>query len=137
MKIAQLLVLQRAVVAAETGETEYPADMLEVLHDRFMVYGSRSPINWVQKLRVYGKKIRDSTTSLGYMVWLDDGQELEYRGLQFSMTGLKQFVRQQVTQAQDQLQQLLLIHAEEAREDVIPKLRLQDLKDDPALSRLG
>jgi len=71
------------------------------------------------------------------MVWLDDGQELEYRGLQFSMTGLKQFVRQQVTQAQDQLQQLLLIHAEEAREDVIPKLRLQDLKDDPALSRLG
>ena len=122
VKIAQLLVLQRAVVAAETGETEYPADMLEVLHDRFMVYGSRSPINWVQKLRVYGKKIRDSTTSLGYMVWLDDGQELEYRGLQFSMTGLKQFVRQQVTQAQDQLQQLLLIHAEEAREEVIPKL---------------
>src|SRR5438045_878406 len=137
VKIAQLLVLQRAVVAAETGETEYPADMLEVLHDRFMVYGSRSPINWVQKLRVYGKKIRDSTTSLGYMVWLDDGQELEYRGLQFSMTGLKQFVRQQVTQAQDQLQQLLLIHAEEAREAVIPKLRIQDLKDDPALSRLG
>src|SRR5436190_2328083 len=137
VKIAQLLVLQRAVVAAETGETEYPADMLEVLHDRFMVYGSRSPINWVQKLRVYGKKIRDSTTSLGYMVWSDDGQELEYRSLQFSMTGLKQFVRQQVSQAQDQLQQLLLIHAEEAREDVVPKLRLQDLKDNPALSRLG
>ena len=137
VKIAQLLVLQRAVAAAETGETEYPADMLEVMQDRFMVYGSRSPINWIQKLRVYGKKIRDSTTSLGYIVWSDDGQELEYQGLRLSMAGLKQFIRQQVNLAQEQLQQLLLIHAEEAREDVVPVLRLQDLRDDPALSQLG
>jgi hypothetical protein len=137
VKIAQLLVLQRAVVAAETGETEYPAEMLEVMQDRFIVYGSRSPINWVQKLRVYGKKIRDSTTSLGYIVWSDDGQELEYKGLKFSIAALKQFVRQQVNLAQDQLQQLLLIHAEEAREEVVPILRLHDLKDDPSLSRLG
>jgi hypothetical protein len=137
VKIAQLLVLQRAVVAAESGETEYPAEMLEVMQDRFIVYGSRSPINWVQKLRVYGKKIRDSTTSLGYIVWSDDGQELEYKGLKFSIAALKQFVRQQVNLAQDQLQQLLLIHAEEAREEVVPILRLHDLKDDPSLSRLG
>jgi hypothetical protein len=111
--------------------------MLEVMQDRFIVYGSRSPINWVQKLRVYGKKIRDSTTSLGYIVWSNDGQELEYKGLKLSMAGLKQFVRQQVDQAQDQLQQLLLIHAEETREDVVPMLRLQDLRDDPSLSRPG
>src|SRR5438045_9800059 len=106
--------------------------MVEVSHDRFMVYGSRSPIKWVQKLRVYGKKIRDSTTSLGYMVWSDDGQELEYRSLQLSITGLKQFVRQQVSQAQDRLQQLLLLHAQEAREGAVPTLRLQHLKDNPA-----
>jgi hypothetical protein len=31
VKIAQLLVLQRAVVVAETSETEYPANMLEVM----------------------------------------------------------------------------------------------------------
>jgi hypothetical protein len=55
--------------------------MLEVLHNCFMVYGSCLLINWVQKLWVYRKKIRDSTTSLGYMVWLDDGQELEYSRL--------------------------------------------------------
>lgn len=135
VKIAQLLVLQQAVVAAETGETEYPADMLEVMQDRFMVYGSCSPINWVQKLRVYRKKIRDSTTTLGYMVWSDDGQELEYKGLQLRMTSLKHFVCQQVDQAQYQLQQLLLIHAEEVQEDVVPILQLQDIRDDPSLSR--
>jgi hypothetical protein len=137
IKISQLLVLQRAVVAAEGGETEYPAQMIEVMQDRFMVYGSRSPIDWAQKLRVYGKKIRDSTTSLGYIIWSDDGQKLDYKGLELSMSGLKQFVRQQVELVQDQLQQLLLIHAKEVKEDVIPMLRLQDLKDDPALSRLG
>jgi hypothetical protein len=78
VKIAQLLVLQRAVVAAEASETEYPAKMIDVMHDRFMVYGSRSPINWIQKLRTYGKKIRDTTTSLGYLIWSDNGEVLEY-----------------------------------------------------------
>jgi hypothetical protein len=67
IKIAQLLVLQRGVVAAEHGETEHPAEMIEDMQCRFMVYGSGSAINWAQKLRVYGKKIRDSTTSLGYI----------------------------------------------------------------------
>jgi hypothetical protein len=46
IKIAQMLVLQRAVAAAEGGETEYPAQMIEAMQDRFMVYRSRSPINW-------------------------------------------------------------------------------------------
>lgn len=45
IKIAQLLVIQRAVSAAELGETEYPAQMIETLQSRFMTYGSRSPIN--------------------------------------------------------------------------------------------
>lgn len=132
IKIAQMLVLQRAVAAAEDGETEYPAQMLEVMQDRFMVYGSRSPINWAQKLRVYGKKIRDSTTCLGYIIWSDDGQKLNYKDMELSMS----FVQQQVDFAQDQREQLLLIHAEEARVNVVPMLRLQDLKDNPALNQL-
>ncbi|KAL5344753.1 hypothetical protein ACLOAV_010150 [Pseudogymnoascus australis] len=137
IKIAQMLILQRAVAAVDDGETEYPSQMIDDMQDRFMAYGSRSPINWAQKLRVYGKKIRDSTTSLGYMVWSEDRQKLTYRDLELSMSGLKQFARWQVEAAQEQLQQLLLIHAEEAREDVVPKLRLQDLKDNPALNQVG
>ena len=86
---------------------------------------------------MYGKKIRDTTTSLGYLIWSNDGEVLEYRGLQLSMTGLRQFIRYQVNQAQDQLQTLLLIYAKETKEEVVPILRLQDLKDDPSLSRLG
>jgi len=66
IKIAQLLILKLTLVTAKGGEAEHPAQMLEVTQDHFMVYGSRLPINWAQKPRVYGKKIRDSTTSLGY-----------------------------------------------------------------------
>jgi hypothetical protein len=57
--------------------------------------------------------------------------------LELIISGLKKFVQQQVELAQDQLQQLLLIHADEAREDIVPLLRLQDLKDNPALNQLG
>ncbi|KFZ13107.1 hypothetical protein V501_03876 [Pseudogymnoascus sp. VKM F-4519 (FW-2642)] len=135
IKIMQMLILQRAVAAVEDGETEYPAQMIDDMQDRFMAYGSRSPINWAQKLRVYRKKIRDSTTSLGYMVWSEDRQKLTYRDLELSMSGLKQFARWQVEAAQEQLQQLLLIHTDEAREDVVPMLRLQDLKDNLALNQ--
>lgn len=57
-----------------------------------MVYNTRSPMNWIQKLRTYGKKIRDTTTALGHIIWSDDGEELSYKGLELSMTGFKYFV---------------------------------------------
>jgi hypothetical protein len=129
--------LQQAVAAAESNETEYLAQIIEVIQDRFIVYRSRLPINWAQKLQVYRKKIQDSTTSLGYIIWSDDSQKLNYKDLKLSMSGLKQFVRQQVERAQDQLQQLLLIYAKKVREDVISILWLQDLKDNPAFNQLS
>src|SRR5450432_2096409 len=115
------------------GETAYPALMLETMQERFMIYGSRSLINWVQKLRTYGKKIRNTTTSLGCIVWSDDGQKLEYKKLEFTMVQLKLFVQQQVELAQDQLHQLLLLHSSEAWDNVVPALDLLTLKDDPSI----
>jgi hypothetical protein len=135
--MAQMLVIQRAVVAAESGETEYPVQALEEMQDRFMVYGSHSPINWAQKLRTSGKKIRDSTTSLGFIIWSDDGQHLSYKDFELDMAQLKLFVSTQVELAQTQLQELLLIHPDEAREDVVPALSLHSLKDDPTISQNG
>jgi hypothetical protein len=37
IKIAQMLVIRRAIVAAEDGHVEYPADMLDDLRQRFLV----------------------------------------------------------------------------------------------------
>jgi hypothetical protein len=135
IKMAQMLVVQRAVMAADYGEVEYPADLLEVIRDRFMIYGSNSPMNWALKLRAYGKKVRDSTTSLGFIIWSEDGSTLSYKDTKLTMSSLGDFVRKQVELAQAELEDLLLIHPDEDRADVLPSLVLRDLKDDPSISR--
>lgn len=107
------------------------------MQDRFVVYESRSPINWVQKLRAYGSKIRDSTTSLGYIEWSDDGQQLLYKELEFTIEGLRGFSRKQTELAQEQLAELLLVHPDEDREDVVPETTLSRLKDDLTIQQEG
>jgi hypothetical protein len=137
IKIAQLLVIQRSVLAVELDEVDHAADILDMMQDRFMVYGTRSPMNWVQKLRTYGKKIQDTTTSLGHIIWTDDGEQLTYKDFEVTMTNLKSFVAKQVSIAQQQLHDLLLIHEDEDRESVTPKFNLRSLKDDPSISEPG
>jgi hypothetical protein len=105
------------------------------MRDRFMIYGSNSPMNWALKLRAYGKKVRDSTTSLGFIIWSEDGSTLSYKDTELTMSGLGDFVRKRVELAQAELEDLLLIHPDEDRADVLPSLVLRDLKDDPSISR--
>lgn len=45
IKMAQLLVIQRAVLAVDRGEVLHVADMLNAMQERFMVYGTHSPLN--------------------------------------------------------------------------------------------
>lgn len=131
VKMAQLLVLRQAIAAKEAGECEHPAQALEEMQERFMVYNTRSPMNWIQKLRTYGKKIRDATTDLGFIVWSDDGERLSYLGLELGMAQLRRFMRKQLDLAQAQLEEILLLHPNEGREGVVPALCLADLKDNP------
>lgn len=42
IKIAQMLVVQRSVTAAEEGEVDHPSDMLDEMRERFIVRGSRT-----------------------------------------------------------------------------------------------
>jgi hypothetical protein len=107
------------------------------MQDRFMAYGTRSPMNWAQKLRAYGKSIQDTTTSLGRIIWSDDGQDLEYKGLALNMTQLKRFLALQVEAVQEQLRELLLVHPEEERAAIVPPLNLRSLKDDPSKDQPG
>jgi hypothetical protein len=79
VKMAQMLVIQRAVMAAEEGEVEHPSDFLDEMRDRFMVRGSRSAFDWACRLRAYAKKIVDNTTSIGYISWSEDGQTATYK----------------------------------------------------------
>jgi len=57
IKVAQMLVIQRSVRAAEDGEVDYPGDLLDEMRDRFLLHGTHSPFNWALRLRAYGKKV--------------------------------------------------------------------------------
>jgi hypothetical protein len=132
IKIAQLLVIQRSVVAVKQGEAVYPGDILDEMQLRFMVYGTRSPMNWAQKLWGYGKRIRETSTCLGHMKWSDNGQHLSYRGLELSKTQFGRFVQHQIKQLQAQLEELLLVSNVN-----VPPLDLQALKDNPGICTPG
>ncbi|KAE9381022.1 hypothetical protein N431DRAFT_449748 [Stipitochalara longipes BDJ] len=86
VKMAQLLVVQRAVVAAECEETQFPSEALDEMQDCFMVLESRSPMNLVLKLRAYGKKIRESIIYLGSLIWSLNGEKLLYVNLELTMS---------------------------------------------------
>jgi hypothetical protein len=45
IKMAQMLVVQQSVVAAEEGEVEHPLDMLDEIREQFIVRGSRTAFN--------------------------------------------------------------------------------------------
>jgi hypothetical protein len=57
IKMAQFLVAQRAVVGVQEGEADFPSESLDRMKDRFMVYGSRSPVEWALKLRAFGRGV--------------------------------------------------------------------------------
>ena len=138
VKIAQMLILQSAVAATDRGDIEHPADMLDEMRERFMIQGTRSPFNWASRLRTYAKKVRDSTTSLGYIEWNDEGDCVSYRDIRnLQMSQLSDFVRKQIAKAQDQLEALLLLHPEETRQQLGIRFWMHRLVDSAVENRKG
>jgi hypothetical protein len=90
--------------------------------------------NWIQKLRSHGKKIRDTTTGLGHIVWSDTDEEVSYRGLELSMTGLKEFIARQAKMAEAQLHSLLSVYEDKNWTATVPALYLNNIQDNPAIS---
>ena len=88
-----MLVAQRAVELAEDGYVKHPGDALDEMRERFLIYGVRALFGWITRLRTYGKKIQNTSTSLGYLAWSDDHQSLHYRDLQLTIDALARFVR--------------------------------------------
>lgn len=74
IKLAQLLVIQHAVIKHRAGRVIFPNELVAELQDRFMVFGSDTPMNWILNLRAYGKKERDNTTTTGHIMWSDDSE---------------------------------------------------------------
>lgn len=67
INIAQIFVLQRAVLTADKGESEHPSYPPEEMRDGFIVRCSRAAFNWACQLRVYARTVASNTTALGYI----------------------------------------------------------------------
>lgn len=67
IKISQMLVLESAFRTCQTNRSVDPLDLLEEMRERFMTIDYCTPFSWTIQLRSFGKKIRDSTTSIGYI----------------------------------------------------------------------
>ncbi|KAF1818786.1 uncharacterized protein K489DRAFT_404560 [Dissoconium aciculare CBS 342.82] len=66
---------------------------------------------------MYGKRIRDSSTCLGYISWSDDLQSVSYKDVRdLDIEAFRGFIRGQITKAQSLLEELLLMHPDETRE---------------------
>jgi hypothetical protein len=138
IKIAQMLVIEKAIRAADAGDAAQPADLLDDMRERFMIHGTRSPFNWASRLRMYGKRIRDSSTCLGYISWSDDLQSVSYKDVRdLDMEAFRGFIRGQITKAQSLLEELLLMHPDETREHLDVPLRMHHLVDNAVESRRG
>lgn len=137
VKISQVLVAQRAVDLADSHQVQHPGDALEEMCARFLMYGVRYPFSWIARLRAYGKRIQNTSTSLGFLIWSDDHQSLHYRDLQLTMDSLTKFIRTQVELAQYELERLFLLDEDESRANNIPELPLHQLTDDPVNNQRG
>ncbi len=137
VKMAQLLIGARALLAVEEDEATHPAEALEAMQQRFFYEGTRSPMCWIRKMRVYAKKIQDTTASLGIMNWSDNGETLIYADTILSMSVLKSFVKDRLQEAHNQLSDLLLIHEDDKYESVVPLITLRRLVDNPGMNEAG
>jgi hypothetical protein len=137
IKIAQLLVLQKAVMMAEDGLAQDPLDPLDEMRERLMTLNNTTPFTWALHMRSYGKQIRDSTTSLGYMRWSEDAQTIHYRDLELPITSFRQFVHEQVHKAQQQMETLFLLGRDEERAEVVPRVALHRIHDNPTVVTQG
>lgn len=73
---------------AEDGIMEDPLTPLDDMRKRFMTLDNNTPFTRAVSLRSFGKRIRNSTTSLGYIQWSEDAQTMFYRDLEVSVSGL-------------------------------------------------
>ncbi|KAK4551663.1 hypothetical protein LTR86_010994 [Recurvomyces mirabilis] len=137
IKIAQLFVLRKAILQVEEGTAVDPLDALDAMRLRFMTLNNPTPFTWALQLRAFGKQIRDSSTSIGYVRWSDDAETLYYCKVKLSLDAFRHFIRQQVLAAQKLLHCLLLIGIDDDRRSIVPPFSLSQLCDNPANTAHG
>ena len=94
-------------------------------------------MSWILSLRQCAKKLSNAMTAQGYVMWSDDGERISFKDFNCSMTNFRSFVVIEMRKAQDELAKLFLIEDGFKLENVLPPVRLVDIKDNPGEDRPG
>ncbi|KAH0537764.1 hypothetical protein FGG08_005512, partial [Glutinoglossum americanum] len=128
IKVAQMLTVQYCLEKENRGEVESCRELLEQLHTRFLVVGTATPMDWVIRLRLYGRAVGNKTTAVGSINWV--GEKVIYREIELGMSDLRQLVYELCEQTRDILfNDLLFI---QGMEGDLPSYCWSELKDNPA-----
>jgi hypothetical protein len=68
IKLAQLLVIQHAVIEHQARRVSFPNKLVAKLQDQFIVFSSNTPINWILNLQAHSKKERNNTTTTSHII---------------------------------------------------------------------
>jgi hypothetical protein len=72
IKVAQMLAVEYCLEKEEEGEVESCRKLLEQLHTRFLTVSSATPMDWMLRLRLYGRGISQKTTAEGCINWVGE-----------------------------------------------------------------
>lgn len=133
--ITQLLVIQESVYAEDYRRVISTTDHLQALRSRCLLKDSHTPFAWILELRAHGRKIRNNTTSEGYIVWNHNYTSLQFKQLVLNIDAFRGFAWRQLDLIREELYDLLLWDS--ASRDAVPSFNLASLQDNPANTTNG
>lgn len=98
IKIAQMLTIQYCLVQEEEGQVQSCRELLEQLHSRFLAVSTATPMDWVLRLRLYGRGIGRRMTVEGCINWI--GETVIYQDIELSMSDFRRLVHKLYEEAQ-------------------------------------
>ena len=120
-------------------------ELVQEMADRFMTLtsyrGTPYPIDWVLRLRTYGRRIASDTNAEGVVQWV--GDTLLFGHTQFSMSGLRSMIHGLLETTRQELQRDLLLLDVDTHGQLLdgatplPAIMWDELVDNPAERKAG
>ncbi|KAK3179471.1 hypothetical protein OEA41_009757 [Lepraria neglecta] len=82
--------------------------MLRAYRARCLLRDGHTPFGWILTLRSQGRRIRNNTTSAGYITWADDRSSLTFKDITLDIKAFRGFLRQQTEALCAELSELCL-----------------------------
>jgi len=143
IKIAQLFVILRAEQKTKTGRDSRFGERIEEMRTKFLVFDSKTPMDWMLTVRNFGRSLNSERTWDGNIVWSPDCKTITCKDFKFSISDFSKFASVTLLEkargslANLLLAKLLLLGDGETLKKDAPDPKLHALEDLPQESEAG